>query len=69
MSGDNSNNTEKSRPRRIAAGAQAVARPGQDVREIDLRDLMGTAREIALIHNGERYRLRITAGGKLILTK
>lgn len=38
-------------------------------REIDLRDVMGGAREIVLVHNGEQYRLRITARGKLILTK
>lgn len=37
--------------------------------ERDLRDIMGNAREIVLIHNSERYHLRITARGKLILTK
>ena len=31
--------------------------------------LFKTAREIILVHNGEDYRLRVTAKGKLILTK
>jgi len=39
------------------------------VREIDVANLIGTGREVALVHRGERYRLRVTANGKLILTK
>ena len=31
--------------------------------------LLGTQRQISIIHNGERYTLRITANNKLILTK
>jgi hemin uptake protein HemP len=38
-------------------------------REIEVRDLMGDAKEVILLHAGEPYRLRITANGKLILTK
>lgn len=38
-------------------------------REIDLRDLVGDQREVTIIHDGHRYRLRITATNKLILTK
>lgn len=41
----------------------------QGPRELDVRALLGDAREAVLIHLGERYRLRITASGKLILTK
>jgi len=37
--------------------------------EIDARDLLGEVREATIIHAGERYRLRITANNKLILTK
>ena len=37
--------------------------------EIDARDLLGEAREATIVHEGERYRLRITANNKLILTK
>ena len=38
-------------------------------KEIDVASLVGTGREVVLVHRGERYRLRITANGKLILTK
>jgi len=36
---------------------------------IDVRDLMADGREAVLVHDGERYRLRITAKDKLLLTK
>ncbi|HKH67785.1 MAG TPA: hemin uptake protein HemP [Reyranella sp.] len=38
-------------------------------KEIDVASLVGSGREVVLVHRGERYRLRITANGKLILTK
>lgn len=38
-------------------------------KEIDVTTLVGNGREVVLLHRGERYRLRITANGKLILTK
>ncbi|QFU14875.1 hemin uptake protein HemP [Microvirga thermotolerans] len=38
-------------------------------REIDVASLIGAGREVVLLHRGERYRLRVTANGKLILTK
>jgi len=38
-------------------------------KEIDVTTLIGSGREVVLLHRGERYRLRITANGKLILTK
>ena len=37
--------------------------------EFDVSRLVGDQREAWLIHDGERYRLRITANNKLILTK
>lgn len=37
--------------------------------EIDIHELLGDAKEVILLHGGERYRLRITANDKLILTK
>jgi hemin uptake protein HemP len=36
---------------------------------IDSRDLFIGTREIIIAHGGERYRLRLTAQNKLILTK
>jgi hemin uptake protein HemP len=42
---------------------------GGDIRCVDVRDLLGDQRELKLEHEGQIYRLRITANGKLILTK
>jgi hemin uptake protein HemP len=36
---------------------------------LDVRDLLGGAKEVIILHAGERYRLRVTANDKLILTK
>lgn len=38
-------------------------------RQLDIRQLLGRDREIYILHNNERYILRITANNKLILTK
>jgi hemin uptake protein HemP len=43
--------------------------PRKPAREIDVAALTEGAGEVVLLHNGERYRLRITANDKLILTK
>jgi hemin uptake protein HemP len=40
-----------------------------EVPVIDVRQLVGEGREIVLMHQGEAYRLRITARDRLILTK
>jgi hemin uptake protein HemP len=37
--------------------------------EYDVRALVGDGREASIVHEGERYRLRITSNNKLILTK
>jgi hemin uptake protein HemP len=37
--------------------------------EFDTRELLGSRQEATIIHAGERYRLRVTANNKLILTK
>lgn len=36
---------------------------------VDVRELLGGGREAIMVHAGERYRLRVTAKNKLILTK
>lgn len=51
------------------ADAASAAVAAVDTPELDVRDIMGAAREAVIRHNGERYRLRITANQKLILTK
>lgn len=45
------------------------AEPNNACAEIDAEKLMKGGRETIIIHNGERYRLRITSKQKLILTK
>lgn len=37
--------------------------------EVSSKSLLGGQREITILHEGDRYRLRITANEKLILTK
>lgn len=36
---------------------------------VEVSALLGDAREVIFVHNGEEYRLRLTANNKLILTK
>ncbi len=43
--------------------------PPQVSKAIDIKPLMGEQNYIDLIHEGERYRLRVTKYRKLILTK
>jgi hemin uptake protein HemP len=43
-------------------------RPGEP-RRLKVIDLLAGEREAILEHHGQDYRLRITASGKLILTK
>ena len=38
-------------------------------RAIRSDDLLAGEREVAILHNDDTYRLRLTAAGKLILTK
>ncbi|WP_020175160.1 hemin uptake protein HemP [Methyloferula stellata] len=59
MAGEKADETSASKPEK----------PKPDVPVINVRDLLADSREAVLIHEGERYRLRITAKDKLILTK
>jgi len=43
--------------------------PDQPVPVVNSADLLGSAREITILHGTEAYRLRLTRHGKLILTK
>jgi hemin uptake protein HemP len=47
----------------------AAPAPRRALPEIDVKTLTGGGREAVLVHQGERYRLRITSNDKLILTK
>lgn len=48
--------------------AAASAEPQRPPR-ISVAELLAGSREAILVHGGQDYRLRITANGKLILTK
>ncbi|MDX1489886.1 MAG: hemin uptake protein HemP [Pseudohongiellaceae bacterium] len=41
----------------------------QPSKEINSSQLLGLRKEITILHNGDRYTLRVTASNKLILTK
>ena len=43
--------------------------PAPKLRRLKVSDLLAGEREAILEHDGQDYRLRITANGKLILTK
>ena len=45
------------------------ARPQAPTPVIDVRELLVGRREAIIVHGDERYRLRVTANDKLILTK
>ncbi len=51
----------------------SVSAPGRSValvdHRIDSRDLFVGTRELVIVHGTDRYRLRLTAQNKLILTK
>lgn len=56
-------------------GERDTARGGRNAREagsparVPLDAILKGAKEIIIEHNGDDYRLRVTARGKLILTK
>ena len=52
-------------PNPTLAPASSDTRPGL---RLSTEDLFAGNREIALMHNGREYRLRITQQGKLLLT-
>jgi hemin uptake protein HemP len=52
------------------ARSEAAGPPrGEGPVRIDLVELLRGGREAIIVHNGADYRLRVTANGKLILTK
>ena len=48
---------------------RAQVRSRERPREISSAELLGPHSELTILHNEERYTLRITANRKLILTK
>lgn len=52
---------------RVSGGGQRA--PASLPRRVDVRSLLEGHREVLLEHDGQLYHLRVTANGKLILTK
>ena len=52
----------------IAAKPEKAGKTGA-VKQMKVSDLMGDAREIIIVHQGDEYHLRLTSNNKLILTK
>jgi hemin uptake protein HemP len=58
------------RKQEAAAAAQSQpTRPAEGPRRVKVSEIMGDRREAILEHDGQEYRLRITASRKLLLTK
>ncbi len=53
----------------MIAEAELAPPSDQPAPMINSTDLLGSAREIVILHGTEAYRLRLTRHGKLILTK
>jgi hemin uptake protein HemP len=51
------------------AKATDVSQDSQRPRRVKVSELLAGGREAILEHGGQDYRLRVTANGKLILTK
>jgi hemin uptake protein HemP len=56
-----------------APQAATAAPGGREIRSkapnrVSSEALLGTQRELVIVHNGRDYRLRLTQNGKLILT-
>ncbi|CEJ12446.1 Hemin uptake protein hemP [bacterium YEK0313] len=58
-----------SRPPSGGQPSTSVPASADAVPTVELTAIMGAGREAVILHKGERYRLRVTANDKLILTK
>lgn len=52
-----------------AALRQFAADEARPIPRLDTHTLLRGGREVILVHRGQEYRLKLTAAGKLILTK
>ncbi len=50
-------------------GPLSAAPAGSALPRLDVRRVLQGCREVILLHGAEEYRLKVTAAGKLILTK
>jgi hemin uptake protein HemP len=54
---------------RVSQAPETTPPAGKAAARIDSRRLFAGGREVVITHDGADYRLRLTASGKLILTK
>lgn len=54
---------------RLDAASSGVHSGQESIPTVEVASIIGTGREAVIVHKGERYRLRVTANDKLILTK
>lgn len=47
---------------------KAIDRFANAPQKVQSETLLGSAKELLIVHNGREYRLRLTQNGKLILT-
>jgi hemin uptake protein HemP len=47
---------------------QDAAKRIPELKRVSSESLLGTRRELLIVHNGREYHLRLTQNGKLILT-
>ena len=45
-----------------------IKAPASEPGRVSSQSLLGTRKELVIVHNGREYRLRLTQNGKLILT-
>jgi hemin uptake protein HemP len=62
-------NAKTDKPPTSRAPAHNLGTPLPGLRRLIVADLLAGDREVILEHDNQDYRLRITANGKLILTK
>lgn len=53
----------------VRTSLEAGAASQSAVPTVEVTAILGVGREAVILHKGERYRLRVTANDKLILTK
>ena len=56
-------------PVQVPSPLSADGAQSEGFRVVPVETILGPSREAVLLHNGVRYRLRITSNDKLILTK
>lgn len=65
----NSSDKQKVSSPQAAEASRSDERDASTLRRVTSEELLAGKRELVIEHSGEKYRLRLTSKGKLILTK